>query len=181
MIVKHTKHLSETIDTFRDFIKESGEKDNKLCSIPETIESTIAIMEASLKNHFINLKYESDGKNHMKNMAKGELSQVLTNLINNAKDVVIEKDVENKEIKVRVYSENEKVIISVGDNGGGISDNIIDKIFEPYFTTKHKSQGTGLGLYICHKIVTESLGGKIYVKNQQFGARFIIELPIEQI
>ncbi len=180
MIVSNTKYLSETIDTFRDFIKESGDKETKKASVGELIETTLSIMEASLKNNYITITYNKGTEDYYKTMAKGEFAQVITNLINNAKDALLERKVENPTIEVALKKIDNKLIITVEDNGGGIENSIIDNIFEPYFTTKHKSKGTGLGLYICHKIVVESLGGQIYVKNGEFGAKFFIEIEIEQ-
>ena len=72
------------------------------------------------------------------------------------------------------------IIVTIEDNGGGIADAVMPKIFEPYFITKHKSQGTGLGLHMSYKIITESLGGKIYAKNTNNGAKFYIEIPLEK-
>ncbi len=180
MIVENTKYLSETIDTFRDFIKESNEKEKKQVSVGEVIETTLSIMEASLKNHYIALSYDKGVETYYKTMAKGEFAQVITNLINNAKDALLERNVENPTIAIILRKIDNRLVVTVEDNGGGIDNSIIDNIFEPYFTTKHKSKGTGLGLYICHKIITESLGGKIYVKNGKAGAKFYIEFELDQ-
>jgi nitrogen-specific signal transduction histidine kinase len=179
MIVQNTKYLSETIDIFRDFIKESGDKEQRKVSIGEVISITLSIMEASLKNHYINVIYTEPSEKYYKTMAKGEFSQVITNLINNSKDVLLERKVENPTITIEFEKIANHLVVTIEDNGGGIGDDIIKNVFEPYFTTKHKSKGTGLGLYICHKIVTESLGGKIYVKNGEFGAKFFIEIEID--
>ena len=179
MIVENTKYLSETIDTFRDFIKESDEKEKKRVSVDEVIGTTLAIMEASLKNHYITLSYDKGVETYYKTMAKGEFAQVITNLINNAKDALLERKVENPTINITLRKIDNRLVVTVEDNGGGIDTNIISNIFEPYFTTKHKSKGTGLGLYICHKIITESLGGKIYVKNGETGAKFYIEFELD--
>jgi len=179
MIVENTKYLSETIDTFRDFVKESNEKEHKKVSIGETIATTLSIVEASLKNNYIDIIFDEGSESYYKTMAKGEFSQVITNLINNAKDVLLERKVENPAIKIELHKVNNRLIVTVEDNGGGISNDIIKNVFEPYFTTKHQSKGTGLGLYICHKIITESLGGEIYVRNGEYGAKFYIEIELD--
>jgi nitrogen-specific signal transduction histidine kinase len=181
MIVQNTKYLSETIDIFRDFIKESGDKEQRKISIGEVISITLSIMAASLKNNYINIVYKEPSETYYKTMAKGEFSQVITNLINNAKDVLIERKVENPIIEIELTKMANYAVVTIEDNGGGIGDDIIKNVFEPYFTTKHKSKGTGLGLYICHKIVTESLGGKIYVENGKLGAKFFIEIELDVI
>jgi len=181
MIVQNTKYLSETIDIFRDFIKESGDKEQRRVSIGEVISITLSIMSATLKNHYIDVVYVEPTEPYYKTMAKGEFSQVITNLINNAKDVLLERKVEKPTISIELAKRANHLVVMVEDNGGGIDDDIIKNVFEPYFTTKHKSKGTGLGLYICHKIVTESLGGKIYVQNGEYGAKFFIEMELDTI
>ena len=111
-------------------------------------------------------------------MVTGELEQVIINIINNSKDILLEKEVENPWVKLELIEEKDKVIITIEDNGGGIPESVLPKIFNPYFTTKHQSQGTGLGLHMSYKIITESLNGKLYVKNAKEGAKFFIELPL---
>jgi len=178
-IVENTKYLSETIDTFRDFIKDNNSKEYIQIDIKESIGSVLKIMEASLKNNYIEVTFNSDD-NLFKTMAYGEFTQVITNLINNAKDVLKERNIENPIILIEAKKIGNSIEITVEDNGGGIDEEIIDKIFEPYFTTKHKSMGTGLGLYICHKILSESLNGDLIVKNTTLGAKFVIRFPLDK-
>ena len=82
-----------------------------------------------------------------------ELSQVLINILNNAKDVLVEKDSEDKIVKIMLSCENDNIIIKIQDSAGGIPEDIMPKIFDPYFTTKHKKQGTGIGLYMSSEII----------------------------
>jgi signal transduction histidine kinase len=177
-IVQNTQYLSETIDTFRDFVKESDQKERTKVNINEAINSVLKIMEASLKNNYIKVTFNSE-QNIIKTMTKGEFVQVITNLINNAKDVLKERKIENPQINITAKKDNNNIFITIEDNGGGIDNSIINNIFEPYFTTKHKSMGTGLGLYICHKIVSESLEGSLSVSNTSRGAQFFIKLSID--
>ena len=100
------------------------------------------------------------------------------NIINNAKDALLNNQNHNPWIKISCHKTTQNVIISIEDNGGGIPESIITKIFEPYFTTKHQSHGTGLGLHMSYRIVTESLSGTLHVKNSEYGALFTIELPL---
>ncbi len=179
-IVQNTQYLSETIDTFRDFIKENESKEISAISIGEAIGSVLKIMEATLKNNYINIVFNNNG-NFTKLMAKGEFIQVITNLINNAKDVLKERKIENPQIIITTKQEHNHILITVEDNGGGIDEDIIKNIFEPYFTTKHKSMGTGLGLYICHKIVVESFEGDLSVQNTSLGAEFSITIPLDKL
>jgi signal transduction histidine kinase len=114
-----------------------------------------------------------------------ELTQVFINILSNSKDILNEKNIEKKFIQVSSYKENENVVITIHDNAGGVSEEIMDKIFDPYFTTKHKSQGTGIGLYMSSKIIHEHFDGEIIVKNEEIefqnknylGAKFYIILP----
>jgi signal transduction histidine kinase len=92
----------------------------------------------------------------------------------------LENKIEQPIVVLRSEVLNNNIIISVEDNGGGISETIGKQIFEPYFTTKHESVGTGLGLYMSHKMVTETLGGKLYFKNTQLGAKFYVEIPLDE-
>jgi len=174
-IVKNTQFLSDTIDTFRDFIKEK--KTIKEIDIQENLNTILKILEPTLKNNHITLVNKIDYETSMTiKMALGELSQVISNLVNNAKDILVEKNIQNPTITIECSKIEDTIEISIEDNAGGVPDDVISHIFEPYFTTKHQSQGTGLGLYMSHKIVTESLGGKLYVNNTQNGAKFTIEL-----
>ena len=178
-IVENTQYLSETIDTFRDFIKDSGDKEHKSVNIKESIESVLKILEASLHNHYINVEFNSENtENISKNMVKGEFTQVITNIINNAKDALIEREVKKPKIIITLLVHAGEIEITIEDNAGGVDDSIQDRIFEPYFTTKHQSMGTGLGLYICHKIIAESLKGKIDIENTKEGAKFSIQFPM---
>jgi len=176
-IVENTKYLSETIDTFRDFIKENDSKELIKISVNEMINSVLKIMEASLKNNYIRVVFNSSEDIDI-SIVKGEFVQVITNLINNAKDVLKEKKIEEPQITITLKKLENNMLLTIEDNGGGVDDAIIDKIFEPYFTTKHKSMGTGLGLYICHKIIVESFDGDLSVKNGSNGAIFTITLPL---
>ena len=177
-INEYAQYLSTTIDTFRDYIKT--EKEYKEVILQERIKVAINIVEASFKNNYITIKTNLDDLEPIKlKLVVGELSEVLINILNNAKDALKENHIQ-KTPWVEIYVEvlDKTIKISVEDNAGGISTEIMPKIFDPYFTTKHQSQGTGLGLHMSYKIITESLGGKMYVKNTKNGAKFIIELPI---
>ena len=177
MIVANAVYLSETIDTFRDIIKDK--KTIKEVVIQDTLDNVFGILVVSLNNKNITLVKNIVEKPIVKRMVVGELSQVLTNIINNASDALKQNQIKDACIIVECKEDRDSVIISVEDNAGGVPEDIIDNIFEPYFTTKHQSQGTGLGLYMSHKIVEESLGGKLYVENTDRGAKFFIKIPLE--
>jgi signal transduction histidine kinase len=106
---------------------------------------------------------------------------VLLNIINNARDVLIEKQIVNPCIKITAYEKDEYVVLYIEDNGGGITVEPKGKIFEPYFTTKSDSDGTGIGLYMSKIIVDKNMKGKLTVRNTQDGAKFAIFVPKENV
>jgi C4-dicarboxylate-specific signal transduction histidine kinase len=181
-ILKHTDFLSEVIDDFRNFYKPN--KDKEYFCMQEVMKINKDILNAGFKNQEIQIIEELiDIKiyNH-----KNELVQVIINLLNNAKEAIINSKIEgNKFIFIKAYEVNENIIITITDNAKGVKEDIKCKIFEPYFTTKHKQQGTGLGLYMSKKIINESLGGSFFVENVSYnynnenytGAKFTISLP----
>lgn len=174
-IVSTAEFLSETIDTFRDYIKE--EKVLKEYNIQDVLDRTLKIIQPALSNNYIKLINKIDYDQVMSKMiSSGELSQVITNIINNAKDILIEKKIKEPEITIESYKQSDNIVISIEDNAGGIPSDIINQIFEPYFTTKHQSVGTGLGLYMSHKIIHESFGGQLYVENTKKGAKFYVKI-----
>jgi PAS domain S-box-containing protein len=175
-INKNIKYLSKTIDTFRDFVKEKPEL--KKIMLQMKIDNILSIVSSTMQSNqiIINKLYH---KTIELVTISSELDQVILNILNNAKDALILNNVNNPWITIELLKNNDTVTINIEDNGGGINPEIIDKIFEPYFTTKHKSQGTGLGLHMSYKIVEEHLKGKLTVSNAQQGAKFTIELPLD--
>ena len=187
MIMKNTRYLSETINTFRNSIKKK--KEVKEIILQEEIDTALNIISAALEENHIELQNNIDYNNLVKiTIMEAEFSQVIINIIDNAKDILLEREICNKSdsaklhengwIKLELKQTDTQAIITIEDNGGGIAEDTLPKIFDPYFTTKHQSQGSGLGLYISHKIIVESLKGKLYVKNTHNGAKFYIELPL---
>jgi C4-dicarboxylate-specific signal transduction histidine kinase len=176
-INENAQYLSRTIDTFRNFLKE--DKTTSEVIIQERVETALNIINATIKNHDIRLIKEFSEKDIKKIMPIGELPQVIINIVNNAKDILVEKAIVDSWIKLKLFEQDNICYITIEDNGGGVPDEIMQKIFEPYFTTKHKSKGTGLGLNMSYKIITESLGGELFVSNTENGAMFTIKLPLE--
>jgi len=177
-IVDTTQFLSSTIDTFRNYLKEK--KVEKEVILQERINNALYITSASLENNYIKVINEIDKVEPIKiNLILGELSQVIINILNNAKDVIIENKINDGFIKISLKKDKDKAIISIQDNAGGIPKDNLSKIFNPYFTTKHQSQGTGLGLYMSKEIIEKHLNGKLYAKNIDNGAVFNIELPLD--
>jgi len=178
-IDKNAQYLSETIDTFRDFIKD--EKSKKVVVLQDRIDNALDLVSSNLSSHHISLIKDIDYSDPINlEMVPGELPQVIINIINNAKDILCEKKIEEPVVKVSLEHIDNQAIISIEDNGGGVPEDIMGKIFDPYFTTKHKSQGTGLGLHMSYNIVKDSLDGTLSVKNSKNGAIFTITIPINR-
>ena len=110
-----------------------------------------------------------------------EYQQVVLNILKNAKDVLVEKEVKNPFIKITAFEELDYVILYIEDNGGGITVEPKSKIFEPYFTTKSQSDGTGIGLYMSKIIIDKNMKGKLRVRNTNLGAKFVIVIPTDKI
>ena len=172
-IADYAQHLSRTIDDFRDFFKPN--KKMKLTSYKKIIESVLGIIKASIQNHNIDLIQDLKCDKKFQTY-ENEIKQVILNLIKNAEDILIDNSIKEPFIKISTFIENEFYILEVTDNGGGISKDIIGKIFDPYFSTKTKKDGTGLGLYMSKMIIEEHCNGKLEVYNTDCGATFKITL-----
>lgn len=166
--------MSHTIDDFRNFFMPKKEKEEFL--LYKVVDIVINIVSSTLKNYDIKLDIQIDKEIILKTYLN-EYEQVLLNIINNAKDVLIEKNIKNPCINIKAYEEENSVILTIEDNGGGVLVEPKGKIFEPYFTTKEHSNGTGIGLYMSKIIVDKNMKGKLRVKNTKIGAKFAIIIP----
>jgi len=169
----YAQHLSATIDDFRDFFKPN--KENTKTTYKELIKSVLSIVESSIKNYNITLTQQLQNEIELYTY-ENELKQVILNLIKNAEDILKDKEIPNPKITI----ESDGYILRVKDNAGGVPDDIIEKIFDPYFSTKTEKDGTGLGLYMSKTIIEEHCGGKLSVYNDAEGAVFEIELPVNR-
>ncbi len=172
-IMNNAQYLSTTIDDFRDFFKPN--KSKKEVSFNELIEDVLNIIKIALTNKNIKLIQELNCEERFSTYSN-EIKQVILNLIKNSEDVLIEKKISDPYIKISTYKKENKYILEISDNGGGIPEKIMDKVFDPYFSTKSKKDGTGLGLYMSKTIVEEHCRGKLRVSNSSDGAIFKIEL-----
>ncbi len=165
-IVVQTQYLSNTIEVFRNYLKMNN--DNELLSLVDVLKKTEFLVKSNLKDEQIQLItiFEDDAKI---SGYENELLQCFINIINNAKDAIKENVVhtEDRCVKIRTKKESDKFKIIFQDNGGGVELEIIERVFEPYFTTKHQNFGTGLGLAMTYKIITEHHHGKIEVCNEE--------------
>ncbi|MDP8209216.1 MAG: response regulator [Candidatus Stygibacter australis] len=165
------EHMSETIDDFRNFFNPNREKIN--FSVLSVVQKTLSFVESSFQKHKIEIDLEIE-EDCQVNGYENEYSQVLMNLLINAKDALVSQNEDNRKIWIRVSRRMGKSCLEIGDNAGGISPEIKDKLFDPYFTTKTGEEGTGLGLYICKTIVEQKMSGYIDVSNDEDGAVFTI-------
>jgi len=174
---EQAQYLSSTINIFRDYIKE--QKELKTVILQDRLNNVLKMKEATFTNNYIKLINNINNTEPIEiTMIIGELDQVIINIINNAKDILEQNNIEKKWIKIDLAQDNNCAIITIEDNGGGVPKEILPKIFDPYFTTKHQSQGTGLGLHMSKDIIEKSLKGSLKVKNSKYGAMFIIKLPL---
>ena len=181
VINENAQYLSKTIDDFRDFIK--GKKEKEIFKIEDGITSFLHLVEGTIKKH--NIQIVLDLRDNIEiNSYKNELIQCLINIFNNAKDAL--RDKETKYIFLSASTQENNAVITIKDNGGGIPEDILPRIFEPYFTTKHQSQGTGLGLHMTYNLIVDGMHGTIeasnvnyeYEKKHYTGAEFTITLPL---
>lgn len=180
-INENAQYLSNTIDDFRDFFKKS--KTKNLVNLNNLFSKTLKLILTRLKNKDITIINNSNDIEF--ETYESEMIQVVMNIINNAIDAFENKDY-NKFIFVETQKTENQITIKIKDNAGGIEKNILDRIFEPYFTTKEAKQGTGIGLYMCNEIIVKHLNGKIFATNESYeyennqykGSQFTIELPL---
>ncbi|MGB5791706.1 ATP-binding protein [Poseidonibacter sp.] len=180
-IVNLTQHLSETIDSFRIFFRKDIDKSE--FNIKTTIEKALSIVQVLFNNEGIDIEFK--GKNYTFYSYENELIQVLLTILNNAKDA-LEDNLNKKIIFITSEIKDEHLIIKIKDNANVIATNIISNIFDPYFTTQHQRQGTGIGLYIANEIIVKHMRGTITVHNLNYkynnkdyvGAEFTLKLPL---
>jgi PAS domain S-box-containing protein len=170
------KHMSKTIDDFRDYFKPG--KGKVTFYVTEAINNTLSLLEG----HFINPMITIDLVDHDNPVIYGyqnEFAQVVLNILNNARDAIIEREIVDARVIITISSENGCAVVSVADNAGGIPAEFINKVFDPYFTTKGPQVGTGIGLFMSKTIIEKNMGGKLTVRNTDIGAEFRIEVGHE--
>jgi len=173
-----TSYMSKTISDFKNFFNPNKKK--TIFNVEEAIQKANDVLKGLINSHHIQVEINIE-KDLKINSYLGELQQVILIIINNAIDALIHMNIHFPKILINAYTDNESLVIHIEDNALGINSDLLDKIFEPYFTTKHKAQGTGLGLYIAKMIVENSLLGFLSVENKQNGAGFTIKIPKGEI
>lgn len=171
------QYMSNTINDFRDFFKQ--DRTPRLFDLETAIQNAVGLVRASLQHYGITVTVTLDRRCMVMGYSN-ELSQAILNIINNARDALVDRNTPSPAIGVTCRIGDSEALITISDNAGGVAGDIIDKIFDPYFTTRHKSQGTGLGLYMTRMILESKLGGRITVTNTAEGAQFHIVIPCDQ-
>ncbi|SFV59851.1 PUTATIVE TWO-COMPONENT SENSOR [hydrothermal vent metagenome] len=167
-------HMSTTIDDFRNFFRANKEK--KCFSVNESIQNVLRLVDGVISSENISIGYKSEHSYFTYGYAN-EFEQILLNLINNAKDALVEHEIEEKSIGILVTGDETAIVVCIEDNAGGVPEEIMDKIFDPYFSTKNEKNGTGLGLYMVKMILVDHMDADISVSNTKDGALFQITLP----
>ena len=166
-------HLSQTIDDFRNF--SAPDKEKSLFRVDQMVAKTVSLVEENFKTLGIEIRTEMGGDPQI-NGYQNEYCQVLLNLLMNAKDAFQGRGAGEAWITIRSRAEGRRVVMTVADNAGGIKDEIIEKIFDPYFTTKELGKGTGVGLFMSKTIIEKNMGGRLSVRNLAGGVEFRVEV-----
>ena len=171
---KLIQKMSMTIDQFKNFFRV--DKMLQTFIIQEALNESLAIMQASFEKHKIALKLCVPKEGIEVTAVKSEIEQVVVSVVNNAVDALVLHAIQNPEIQISLIQDTDSITISISDNGGGIDKKIIDKVFDPYFSTKVQRNGTGIGLYTSKIILEHHKNGTISVRNEDKGACFIIKI-----
>jgi len=179
-INENVQYLSKTIDDFKNLVQDDSPK--KYFNLTKVINNFLSLISGTTTNDQITVVVNLDDSIEI-NGYENELNQCFMNIFNNARDALLKQT--NRLFFIESYMKNKKVVIRLKDNAGGIPETFINKVFEPYFTTKHQFQGTGLGLHMTYNLIEEGMKGRIKVKNSNFnyknldcnGAEFLIILP----
>jgi signal transduction histidine kinase len=172
-VVDVIQYMSHTIDDFCNFF--SPEKKKILFSVHDSVNRSLDFLEPALKRNNIRWAVEILD-DFLINGYPNEYAHVLLNIIKNAKDIFIERKTSDPKITIKVFREAGKGVVTIADNAGGISEDVMDKIFDPYFTTRSKDSGIGIGLYMSRLIIEKNMQGKLSARNIENGAEFRIEI-----
>ena len=165
--------MSHTIDDFRNFFR--SDKELVVFSVNHVIKRALSLVEKSFEDQNIHIALHPAG-DPLANGFPNEYSQVLLNILMNARDVLIENDVDDALITIHTFAREDTSVVIITDNGGGVPNEIIDRLFDPYFTTKGPDNGTGIGLFMSKTIIEKNMGGRLTVRNVERGAEFRIEV-----
>jgi len=164
---------SKTIEEFRDFFR--AEKEMVPFHLNEAVDKTLSLIGESFKHLQIRVTVDTSGDPVITGHPQ-EFSQAVLNILFNARDAFLDRKIEQREVVIEVLKEKEAAVVTISDNAGGVDESIMDKIFDPYFTTRGPEQGTGIGLYMAKMIIEKNIPGRLSVRNKDKGAQFRIEV-----
>jgi len=170
--------MSSTIDDFRNFFSPTKEKEKFV--VTDAIKESIKFVKDSYVDASVEIIDKTKKTNTQLFSYKNELIQVIMILLNNSRDAAVCNKITNPKVTVYCEEHDSQIKICVQDNAGGIPDDVMDRIFEPYFTTKFKSDGTGVGLYMSKMIIEDSIGGDLLLENHDNGVLAILTLSVEK-
>ena len=165
------QHMSRTIDDFRNFFR--SDKEMTLFRVNHVIRQTVSLIEESFKDKQTSIAFHTESDPTITGYPN-EYAQVLLNILINARDVLVERNIDDALITIHAFVEKEKTVVTITDNAGGIAEEIMGKLFEPYFTTKGPDKGTGIGLFMAQTIIEKNMGGRLTACNTRKGAEFRI-------
>ncbi|HJV67405.1 MAG TPA: PAS domain S-box protein [Geomonas sp.] len=166
-------YMSKTIDGFRNFFGPDKEKES--FRVAEVLNKTVSIVEAAFRELKLTIRVEADQGLEVYGYPN-EFSQVILNVLVNAKDALLERRIEQPRVSVRLFREHDRTVMTIADNAGGIAPEIMERIFDPYFTTKGPDKGTGIGLFMSKTIIEKNMNGSLTARNTEEGAEFRIEV-----
>jgi len=175
-VMEILQYMSQTIDDFRVFFVRDRATVREFALAP-TIAKALSLVTPALTASGIRTELLMDERQELRISGyPNEFAQVLVNILYNARDILVEREVPDPQIEIMVQQEGERVATMIRDNGGGIAEQDLPHIFDPYFTTKGPDKGTGIGLYMSKTIIEKNMGGKLTARNLKNGAEFRIEL-----
>lgn len=175
-IMNTIMYMSRTVDDFRNYF--APDKAKVLFSLSQVITQSLELMSSAFDNIGIRVEVESCPTDTVRGYPN-EFAQVMLVILGNARDQLLEHGGSEPRIAIRTFPIDSMIVVSIRDNGGGIREDVLTKIFDPYFTTKEQGKGTGIGLYMSKMIIEKHMGGVLTARNLEEGAEFRIELPLE--
>ncbi len=166
-------HMSQTIDDFRNFFSPNKEKES--FAVNEALGKTLSLVDMNLDDRQIRIDVDALDTPIIHGY-RNEYSQVLINILMNSKDAFLERRIADPRVLIRIFREEGRSVVTMADNAGGIAEDIIGKIFDPYFTTKGPQKGTGVGLFMSKTIIEKNMNGRLTVRNTVDGAEFRVEV-----
>lgn len=166
-------HMSRTIDDFRNFFKAN--KETVTFNICKVVTHALSLIVKSFEHLGITITFHTHTDTFLCGYPN-EYAQVVLNIMMNARDAFVERTIDDARIDLRLFTENSVSVLTITDNAGGIANEIIDRLFDPYFTTKGPDKGTGIGLYMSKTIIEKNMGGRLLASNTGSGAEFRIEV-----